>query len=787
MIINLNGEWLLSGEKIEELKVIVPGSVITALLDNKVIENPYFGLNEEKTRSYLKSDYTFRKIFSLKLDELKRYNYLCLEGVDTIAEIFLNGVFIAKSQDFHVFSKILLDNSLLKRENILEIKFTSNYRYIEEYDDRGLFKTYSETDPKSIVERKPNYMFGWDWAPNLADMGITGGVSILSTNEGYLNAYRYEYEFVKDNQLSLEITTEFVKHSDSDIKVTLSFDDKLIAEKQTKLQKENKFSLVVDNPVLWYPNGSGEQALYDLTISTKENEYRYKIGFKKLDFDFAPTKEGRNFAVSINNIPLFLKGFNVVPEDNILPFIINERTNRLLELAKNTGTNVIRIWGGGYYPSEYFYQRCDELGLLVWQDLMFADAAYNNEDEEFMSLAREEIIQQVKRIRNHPSILLICGNNENETAINGHEEIFKKHFVKMFCQDVKQLVNAQTNLLYLHSSPTNLDPIFYRPNDPNIFDVHYWEVGNGEQDYDMYSTIYPPMLSEFGLWSLPNYQTLKKYISSNEMHLGSSQIESRNKRDGNFERIESNIKKHFKHHDDLAIYIYLNQLYQARAVKYCVEHLRNNMDRCHGAIYWQLNDSWPGISCSLIDYEYGLKALYYYARRFFQNIVVNISSNNDVLNVHVSNLESDLKNYILSVKHMNFAGDILDEKSSKISVKPTYSGVFCSFASPLKEQDEFIYAELIGEDGHVISSNIYQQIEDKDIIYPKATFIVKKIASKTFSVHANEFSKDVFLTTPSGATFSDNYFTLLKGQEVTITCSEEIDEKEITIICINNL
>ena len=211
------------------------------------------------------------------------------------------------------------------------------------------------------------------------------------------------------------------------------------------------------------------------------------------------------------------------------------------------------------------------------------------------------------------------------------------------------------------------------------------------------------------------------------------------------------------------------------------------MDRCHGAIYWQLNDSWPGISCSLIDYEYGLKALYYYARRFFQNIVVNISSNNDVLNVHVSNLESDLKNYILSVKHMNFAGDILDEKSSKISVKPTYSGVFCSFASPLKEQDEFIYAELIGEDGHVISSNIYQQIEDKDIIYPKATFIVKKIASKTFSVHANEFSKDVFLTTPSGATFSDNYFTLLKGQEVTITCSEEIDEKEITIICINNL
>lgn len=787
MIISLKGKWSLSSKDIENLEVNIPGSVISALVNNKIIDNPYFGNNEEVARSYLQNDYVFKKEFHLEKEQLRQFNYLCLEGIDTIAEVILNGKTIAKSQDFHIFSKILLDNSLLKNENILEIKFTSNYKYIDEYDDKGLFKTYSETEPKSVVIRKPNYMFGWDWAPNLADIGIIGDVNILSTDEGYLDSYRYEYDFLNDNQLELNISTEYKKHKDGFIKVSLSYNDKLIAESQAKLENENRFSFVIDNPALWFPNGLGEQALYDLVISTKENEYRYKIGFKKLAFDFEKTANGRNFAVSCNDIDLFLKGYNIVPEDNILPFISKEKTNELLELAKSTGANVIRVWGGGYYPSDYFYQRCDELGLLVWQDLMFSDAAYNYEDKSFLSLAEEEIIQQVKRIRNHPSILLICGNNENETAINGHEEIFKEHFIKMFCQDIKGIVNSLTNLIYLHSSPTNLDPIFNRPNDENTFDVHYWEIGNGNQDYEMYSTFYPPMLSEFGIWSMPHYQTLKKYISEEELYLYSSQLRSHNKRDGNFERIESWLNRHFKQPKDIHEYIYLTQLYQARAVKYCVEHLRTNMDRCHGAIYWQLNDSWPCISCSLIDYEHSVKALYYYAKRFFQNITVNIVNKNGKIDVYVSNLESKEFKGTIAIKHMRFNGDVLYEKTVKITAKPTYSACYLNFEPLFKNKDEFIYVELKDDSNCLISSNIYQQEKDKDIQYPKVTFKIEKTAPKTFTIVANEFSKDIYLSTINNVRFSDNYFTLLKGQKISITSNEDISPEDISIMCINNL
>lgn len=787
MIISLKGKWTINNQDIKDLEVTIPGSVISALIENKIIDNPYFGNNEELARSYLKQDYIFKKEFHLDKKQLRQFNYLFLDRVDTIAEIVLNGKTIAKRQDFHVFSKILLDNALLKTDNILKIKFTSNYKYIDQYDDQGLFKTYSETEPKSVVIRKPNFMFGWDWAPNLADMGIVGDVYILSTNEGYLDSYRYEYNFINEHQLEINIHTEYVKHKDGYIKVSLLYKDKLIAESQNKLEKENSFSFIIDNPVLWFPNGLRKQALYDLDISTGENEYHYKIGFKKISFDFEKVDNGRHFAISCNGVDLFLKGYNFVPEDNILPYISNERTDEILKLAHSTGANVIRVWGGGYYPNDFFYQRCDELGLLIWQDLMFADAAYNYEDKQFLSLIKEEVTQQIKRIRNHPSILLICGNNENETALNGHEEIFKEHFIKMFCQDIKQIINSHTNLLYLHSSPTNLDPIFNRPNDPNIFDVHYWEIGNGNEDYKMYSTIYPPMLSEFGIWSMPCYQTLSKFISKDELYLYSPELKSRNKRDGNFERIDAWLNRYFKKPDDFQSYIYLTQIYQARAVKYCVEHLRRNMDRCHGAIYWQLNDSWPGISCSLIDYEYNLKALYYYVKRFFQNVIVNITNQNNQTSVYISNLENKEIKCVLTYKHMRFNGDVIKEETISTIVEPIHSGCYLNIESSLENADEFIYVELKDDSNHLISSDIYQQEVDKNIQYPKATFEIKKVSPKSFIIKANEFSKDIYISAPQNVRFSDNYFTLLKGQEILITSNEEIESTDISVMCINNL
>ncbi len=558
-----------------------------------------------------------------------------------------------------------------------------------------------------------------------------------------------------------------------------------IVHDSIELKEQNRFSFIIDNPKLWYPNGFGEQTLYDLTIKTQENEYHYRIGFKKIEFDFNRTKEGRNFEVFVNGMSLFLKGYNIVPEDNLLPFINNERTNKLLELAMSSHANILRVWGGGYYPNDYFYQRCDELGLLVWQDLMFADAAYNYEDEDFMSLVREEVAQQVKRIRNHPSILLICGNNENETALNGHEEIFKEHFIKMFCNDIKDIVKTHTNLMYLHSSPTNLDPIFNRPNDPNIFDVHYWEIGNGNLSYQAYSDIFPPMLSEFGLWSMPNYQTLIKYVSEKERYLYSKEIEAHNKREGNFQRAEDNIKSEFKFNNDIRIYSYLTQLYQARAVKYCIEHLRNNQSICHGGIYWQLNDSWPVYSPSVIDYEYGLKAVYYYAKRFFHNEIITISEQTNKINICISNLDNKEHHYLVVYKHMNFNNDVFAQENLELDIKPTSSKIILKVDSPILKEDEFLYVEMQDENG-VVASNIYQKFKDKDIKYPKADFVIERIAKQKYKVTAKTFIKDLYLEIPE-VVFSDNYLTLLKDQEIILTVNKDFDIKDLISLSVNNL
>ena len=774
----LLNNWEISSTKIGPFKSKIPCTVLSTLLENKIIPHPYYKDNEKSVQNYLEDDYIFKSSFPLSKKELNNFNYLCFDCLDTIASIFINGNHIFDSKDFHLPQKIKLDNKILKENNSIEIHFESNYKYINNYDDKGLFKTYSETNPKSIVMRKPNYMFGWDWAPDLPDMGILGEIYILSTKEGFLDSFRYKHEFLNDKELKLDLNIDYVKHSDSTIEVSLLLDKQVICHSIDTLKENNKFSFVVKDYKLWYPNGYGEQTLYELVIKTNENEYAYKIGFKNIEFNFERTDSGRDFSITINGIKMFLQGFNYIPEDSLLTLVNEERTNKTLELIKDCHANVIRIWGGGYYPSDYLLQRCDELGILVWQDLMFADAAYNYEDKEFMSLVRDEIKYQVKRIRNHPSLLLICGNNENESALNGHEEIFKKHFIKMFLEEVPNIVKNLTNIQYLHSSPTNLDPIFNRPNDPNTFDVHYWEVGNGNEPYEKYSEIYPPMLSEFGMWSLPSHDTLRKYIGN--------ELDAHNKRDGNFERINRALESEFKPYKNLEEYIYLSQLYQARGVKYCFEHLRSNMSKCHGGIYWQFNDCWPVISCSVLDYDFILKPAYYYLKRAFNNELVIISEKDDVITIKISNLLNQKKDYILSYEHINFDNKVFDKKEIKIFTKKTSTTCVIRFDSPLKNNDELLVAILKNENGNVISKNIYQRNKDKDTNYLKAEPTITKISDKTFRITANTFIKDLYLYAEN-TIFSDNYITLLKGEEIIVTTDKDISLSDIKLLSINNI
>lgn len=782
--------WVISQCDIGEINAIVPCTVLSTLVDKKTIFHPYINAEEEIRKDYLKKDYVFTSHFELNCEQLNNFNYLTLDRILTVAEVFINGEKICFLNNFHLKKIILIDKKTLREKNEIVIKFQSPYTYIENYPNpRGMFKLFmDECDPNAPKLRQPAYTFGWDWAPNLADIGIIGEVSITSTKEGYLDSYRYEYDFCDNGEMKVNVSTNFVKLGDSPISIYISCENKVIAQETQQLKDHNEFSLLIKNPKLWYPRGLGEQALYTLKIKTNENTYSYKIGFKIIRFDFKRTNKGRNFGVYINDINMFLKGFDMVPEDSILPWVTEERTNKILNLCANTNANAIRQWGGGYYPSDYFYQRCDELGLLVWQDLMFSVASYDGFDEDFMKVTKEEVTQQIKRIRNHPSLLLICGNNENETAICGKQETYGESYKKMFLEEFAKIAKNETNTLYLHSSPTNLDNIFIRSNDPDTFDVHYWNVGNGNSTYDDYDSILPPMLSEFGLWSMQNYQTNKQYLGEKELYLYSNGLKTRNKREGNFERTKINIEFQNRFNDDFRTYTYLTQLFQARGLKYCIEHLRNNQSICHGGIFWQLNDCWPGISCSVIDYNYGLKGAYYYAKRVFNDELVTISHKDGVIRLHVSNLLNKNKEYKLIYRYMTFEGQIKDEILFDVESEKESSQSVIVFDSPLKNEDEFLFVELQNNDGKIISQNYFQAKLDKDINYPKSNLDIKKLGPNTFSVKADVFTKDICLyKEDEEIDFSDNFFTLKRGDEVIITTDKDLELKDLKYHCVNNL
>lgn len=795
MKIDLNGKWMLNSSTYQNVPATVPGSVLSNLLEHNLIEDPFYRDNEEKVRQCLKENYTFTRRFPLTKKQLVQHNYLFLEGVDTLAKIYINDCLITEIFNMHTHKRIALNNSILKEDNEIRVEFSNVYDYIENYPNKEQFRTFAVTHPNGPVIRKSHHMLGWDWGPDLADMGIYRDIYILSTDMGFLNAFRHECAFLEDGSVQINVETEVISHREGTLTATLSLpEDGTCLTAQKPLDSEETLTFCLENPKRWYPIGFGEPTLYTLTFDlTADNgetrQYTYRIGIREVEIDNSPDEYGTNFCVKVNGEKVFLKGSNYIPEDNILSRCTQDRNHRLLELVKNFNHNVIRVWGGGYYPDPWFYDYCDENGILVWQDLMFACASYNINDEHFRSLVVEEVVDAVKRFRHHACVFYIAGDNECEDGVNGHEPELMEQYRVMSKEILVPLMETLTSTFYAYTSPHS-KTMFCMQNDHDHFDTHYWWIRDVKLPLEHFREIYPRMLSETGWESFPMMDTNQSYALPEDMAVDSPVMLRHEKRPGGNETVEYYVHGRYGKPETFEEFIYLQNLVQGEAIKMATEHLRTNKFRCNGILYWQLNDCWPGLSCSSVDYNFGLKALHYFSKKFYAPHLITAVEKEGNLIVSVANDTPQATAYQVCYRYMDFAGNVLDEKRLTAAVEKTGDMDVLEISTPFGADaaDKLVYVQLYDMDGNLLSDNFYQHCLDREIAYPAVNITVKQTDAYTVELTADGFAKNVFLQ--CGGTdriFSDNFFSMTKNETKIITSAQPIDVQKLTVMTVNQV
>lgn len=627
----------------EFLPAVVPGSVYTDLMANGKMEDPYYRDNEYQALEVISHDYEYRVDFTAEA-EIREEDEVLLrfDGIDTLADIWLNEVYLGKTNNMHRIWEFSV-KSLLKEENTLRAVLYSPTDFIaRSYEEEPIIGCVDAMKGLPRL-RKGHSMFGWDWGPRIPDAGIWRKVSLLGVHKGRLESVSVTQTH-DDGKVLLGFQPEILKCCEGGEKRAgagdgfschITVTDPKGKQQNTRLEEDisEKGEMEIKEPCLWWPNGYGEQPLYTVCVQLwKDGElldvWERRIGLRTMGVSRRKDEFGEEFAHEVNGIRIFAMGADYIPEDNLLPRVNGERTRRLLEACRDAHFNVIRVWGGGYYPDDFFYDICDELGLVVWQDFMFACCVYDL-TEEFDRNIRAEFADNIRRIRHHASLGLWCGNNEMEYFLEMDEKGWclkpsqKSDYFKMFEYIIPQVLKElDPNTFYWPASPSSGGG-FDAPNDENRGDVHYWDVWHGGKPFTEYRKFFFRYLSEFGFQSFPSLQTVETFTRPEERNIFSYVMEKHQRNSSANGKIMSYMEQTFLYPSRFDTILYASQLLQAEAMRCGVEHFRRNRGRCMGTVIWQLNDCWPAASWSSIDYYGRSKALHYYAKRFFAPVLLS--------------------------------------------------------------------------------------------------------------------------------------------------------------------
>lgn len=791
----LNGNWIMNERGSEGfVEAMVPGSVMASLLVGHRTVDPFFGTNEEEARDLFRRDYFYSTEFEI-LPELYEQEHirLCCKGIDTISRIYINNMYIGATDNMHRTYNFEVKQYLQPGINSIMVELLSPINYIENHQPTaGKEIDYAATGCALGNEyiRKAHCMYGWDWGAYIPDCGIWRsidliGYSFIRIDDVLITQHHEKKKVVLDIRVKAEL---FHRGEHFIIQTELvTPDGKVSAITETMTGDEVSLVMEIENPKLWWPHGFGEQPLYTVSVFALDmsgNQWdskSYKIGLRTMTVSQERDEFGNEFCFMVNNIKIFAMGANYIPEDTIYPFITKEKIDYLLKSALKCNFNTLRIWGGGYYPSDTFYDLCDEYGIIVWQDLMFACNIYDLTDD-FRKNIEAEVIDNVSRIRHHACIGLICGNNEIESAwvnwdsFKNHSDELRTDYLRMFEDIIPNIVNQYApQTFYWPSSPSS-GGRFDDPDDETRGDCHYWDVWHGSKEFEEYANHNMRFISEFGFQSFPSIKTVKTFTNEDDRNIFSRVMESHQKNDDANGKLLYSLSKNFLFPKDFESLLYLTQLLQALAVRYGVEHWRRNRGNVMGTLFWQFNDNWPVASWSSIDYFGRWKPLQYFSKYFFAQIAGSIERNGNVVAPYIVNETRDFETRRVKVSLQTMDFRLLHEEEYVVDVPPFSAMKVCEidYSELIQgiENSVFVEAEFYDEEGNIQSTEIevfvkykYLNLERSSIAYS----VIELADEYVIRMMSGGFAAFVELDLlQADAVFSDNYFHLTSKREKTV-------------------
>ena len=650
--VKLNGRWLLqSGNDEPTIPATVPGDVYLDLLKAKQIPDPFYRDNEKQLQWIGETNWTYSRTFRIPASLLKNDRILLrCEGLDTLASIRINGRKLASSDNmFRTWewdAKPLLKTGI----NRIEILFNSTMPYIRKREQRRSLPSW--TSKKQAWVRKEQCNYGWDWGIEAVTCGIWRKIELVAYSTARISNVLIKQDHASKNEVRLSVDLKVDKITKgnlfADIKV-LRKQEVITDAKATLSHIKQCVDLQVRNPELWWPNNMGNQPLYTVVVEISDADGRIidsvtkRIGLRTLRLDRHKDKWGESFQFVVNGIPFFAKGANWIPSDGILARMTPQRYGKLVKDAADANMNMLRVWGGGIYEDDSFYDACDELGICIWQDFMFACSTYPTFDTAFMTNVKAEACDNIQRLRHHPSIALWCGNNELEQGLVGkkwsNRTMSWSDYGKLFDKLLPSLISKlDPQRDYWPGSPHSPSGERADHNNPDCGDAHLWAVWHNKEPFEWYRTCKHRFNSEFGFQSFPEPKTVRGYTTSRDRNITSRIMEHHQRSGMGNTTIMTYMLDWFLLPEGFDNTLWTSQILQGLAMKYACEHWRRSMPRGMGTLYWQINDTWPVASWSSIDYHGRWKALHYMAKKFFAPILISglEDTNKGTVEIHVT-------------------------------------------------------------------------------------------------------------------------------------------------------
>ena len=805
--IPLNSGWNL--QRLNDTLTVpatIPGTVHTNLWHAGRIPNPLAGCNETQLQWIGEADWKYTTTLELTKEQINNKNIeLVFDGIDTYAEVRLNGQVVGKTENMFRQYRFPIAQLLKVGTNSIVVTILTG-KAKEELQKQPIFLPGGEW----AAIRKSPYHFGWDWGPRFITAGIWKPVYLEVWDKQKITNLQVETQSVDTQKANLSATLSIISEKNQKASIAITVDGVKATTINTKLQKgENQVSIPIsiNQPQLWWSNGLGEQKLYNIsaTINVKKSvsTIATTYGIRTVELVQKPDSIGKSFYFKVNGQPVFMKGANTIPRHSFLPEAEDAKLRQLITDAADAGMNMLRVWGGGAYEDDLFYHLCDSLGILVWQDFMFAGSMYPA-DSSFLENVKEEATQQVQRLRNHPCLALWCGNNEVSEAWHnwGWQKQYRispsdsakiwQGYISLFENLLPSVVSKEDSArAYWPSSPLNG---WGRKASMTEGDSHYWGVWWGKEPFDVYTEKVPRFMSEYGFQGFPYPETVERFSSIEDRTPDSTELKCHQKHPVGYETIDEYLERENLHPKTLLDKIYLSQLLQAKGMGMAMEAHRRAKPNCMGTLFWQLNDCWPVVSWSAIDFYGNPKAVYYTAKHAFADVLVSPLEKDGKLSAWIVSDRQSNFDATLSAKLMTFFGETIAEEEVIISNASNSSTQidFPEIDSNIKGQNRekcFVLFEMKDANGKIYQATHYFAPLGKLSIPATAPLIqIDEIEGKRYlSISSSILVKNLFVWFPGvEATLENNFMDIIPAVPLSVEVKSKSSTEEL-IRCMRTL